>query len=80
MNLHWSLADTYHTTNIGLANSTSMSIPTIYVNVSTLSYAKRDKCKEWCGTTLKTYVNTLQNDMRPIVCHAIECNKDSHEK
>ena len=31
-------------------------------------------------TTLKTDVNTLQSNVRPIVCHAIDCNKDSHEK
>ena len=78
--LHWSLADSYHTTNIGLANSSTMSMSTNYVNVSTLSYAKGDKCKEWCGTTLKTDINILQSNMRPIVCHAIDCNIDSHEK
>ena len=57
-----------------------MLMSTNYVDVDTLSYARGDKCKEWCGTTLKTDVNILQSGMRPIVCHAIDCNKDSHEK
>ena len=78
--LHWSLTDSYHTTNIGLAVSSNVSMSTSCVDVSTLSYAKGDKCKEWCGTTLKTDVNILQSGMRPIVCHAIDGNKDSHEK
>ena len=78
--LHWSLVDSYHTTNIGLANSSIISMPTNYVNVSTLSYTRGDKCKKWYGTTLKTNVNTLQSNMRPIVCHIIDCSKDSHEK
>ena len=72
---HWSLADSYHTTNIGLAISSTMLISTNYVDAGTLSHGRGDKCKEWGGRTLKTTVN-----MRPIVCHAIDCNKDSHEK
>ena len=78
--LQWSLADSYYTTNIGLAISSTMLMSTNYVDVGTLSHARGDKCKEWCGTTLKTNVNVLQSNMRPIVCHAIDCNKDSHEK
>ena len=80
MDLHWSLADSYHTTDIGLGVSSTMSMSTNYVDVSTLSYARGDKCKEWCGIALKTDVNILQSSMRPIVCHIIDCNKDSHEK
>ena len=78
--LYWSLADSYHTTNIGLTISSIMSMSINYVDVSTLTYPKGDKCKEWCGTSLKTDVNILQSSMRPIICHAIDCNKDSHEK
>ena len=54
---HWSLADSYHTTNIGLVVFGTMLMSTNYVDVGTLSYATGDKCKEWCGTTLKTDVN-----------------------
>ena len=57
-----------------------MSMSTNYEDVSSLSYAKGDKCNEWCGTSLKTEVNILQSNMRPIVCHAIDCTKDNHEK
>ena len=78
--LHWSLADSYHTTNIGLANSSTRSMSTNYVNVSTLSYTKGDKGREWCRTSLKTDVNTLQSSIRHIVCHAIDYTKDNHEK
>ena len=47
LDLHWSLADSYHTTNIGLAISSTMSMSTNYVHVSTLSYTRGDKCREW---------------------------------
>ena len=53
---------------------------TNYVDVGTLSYTRGVKCKEWCGTTLKTDVNVLQNNRKPIVCHAINDNGDNHEK
>ena len=79
-NLHWSLADSYHTTNIGLAISSTLTVSTNYIDVNTLSYAKGDKCKEWCGVSLSTDVNILQSNMRPIVCNTIGCTKDNHEK
>ena len=77
--LLWNLADSYHTTNIGLAISSTMFMSTNYVDVSNLSHARGVKCREWCETTLKTNVNVLQSNMRPIVGHAIDCNKDGHE-
>ena len=52
-NLHWSLADSYHTTNIGLAVSNTMSLSTNCIEINTLSYVEGDKCKEWCGASLK---------------------------
>ena len=45
-NLHWSLADSYHTTNIGLAVSNTMTVSTNYIDVNTLNYVKGNKCKE----------------------------------
>ena len=77
--LHWSLANTYHTTNIGLVDSSAILISTNYVDVDTLSYTRGDKCKEWCGTMLKTDVTVLQSNREPIVCNAINSNRDSHE-
>ena len=54
--LHWSLTDSYHTTNIGLVHSSTMLMSTNCVDVGTLNYVKGDGCKEWCGTTLNTDV------------------------
>ena len=77
--LHWSLANTYHTTNIGLVDSSTILKSSKYIDVDTLSYTRGDKYKEWYGTTLKTNVTVLQSNMEPIVCHAINDNRDSHE-
>ena len=55
-NLHWSLAASYNTTNIGLAISNTMTVSTNCIYVNTLSYVKGDKCKEWCGVSLSTDV------------------------
>ena len=44
--LHWSLAESYHTTNIGLAIFNTMAISTNYIDINTLSYAKGDKGKK----------------------------------
>ena len=44
--LHWSLADSYPTTNIGVTISNTKAISTYYIDVNTLSYAQGDKCKK----------------------------------
>ena len=49
-NLHWSLANSYHTTNIGLAVPNTIGASANYIDVNTLSYAKGDKCKECTST------------------------------
>ena len=77
--LHWNLTHSYHTTNIGLVDSSTMLMSTNCVDVGTLSYAKGDGCKEWCGTTLNTDVNVLQSNRKPIVCHGINSNEDNYE-
>ena len=46
LDLHWSLADTYHTTNIGQIDSNATLISTNYINVDTLSYAGGDRHME----------------------------------
>ena len=71
LDLHWSLADTYHTTNIGQIDSNATLISTNYMDVDTLSYAKGDRYKEWCGTALNANVTVLQSNREPIVCHTI---------
>ena len=79
-NLHWSLADSCHTINIGLAISSTLTVSTNYIDVKTLSYDRIDKSKEWCGVSLSTDGNTLQSNIRPIVCNTIGCTRDNHEK
>ena len=60
LDLHWNLANTYHTTSIGYTELlTSVSIH--YVTVETLSYTKSNKCGEWCGTVLNTKTTTSQS-------------------
>ena len=76
--LHWSLADT-NITNIGLIDSNAMMISTNYIDGDTLSYARGDKCREWCGTTLKTNVTVLQSNKEPIICHTINSNENNPE-
>ena len=80
LDLHWSLADTYHTTNIGQIDSNATLISTNYINVDTLSYAKGDRYREWCGTALNTNVTVLQSNRETIVCHVICNGEDNHEK
>ena len=57
--LHWSLADSYHTRNIGSLIPSTRLMSKDCVDVGTLSYARGDRCKKWCGTTLTTDVNVL---------------------
>ena len=69
--LHWNLADTYHTTNIGQIDSQTTWVSTHCINVDTLSYAEGDRCGNWCGTTLDTNMTILQSNREPIVCPVI---------
>ena len=45
LDLHWSLADSFHTANIGLTISNTKAMSTNYIDINTLSYAHGDKCK-----------------------------------
>ena len=45
--LHWSLADSYYTTDIGLTISSTKIISTNYIDTNTLSYAQEINVK--CG-------------------------------
>ena len=42
-----------------------------YITVETLSYAKSDKCGEWCGTALNTKMSTSQSKREPTICSLI---------
>ena len=54
LNLHWKLANTYHTTSIGYTEPLLTAVSFHYIAVETLSHAKSNKCGEWCGTVLNT--------------------------
>ena len=62
---HWNLANTYHTTNIGHVDTQVNDVSAHCIDVKTLSYAKGDKCGDWCGTTLNTGMCTLQSKCDP---------------
>ena len=74
-NLHWSLANTYHTMNIGQFDPQVTCISTHCVDVDTLSHAKGDRCGNWCGTTLNTDTITLQSNIEPVICSIIHNNE-----
>ena len=48
LDLHWKLANTYHTTNIGYIEPLSTTVSVHNVTVETPSHAKGNKCGEWC--------------------------------
>ena len=78
--LHWKLADTYHTTNIGQVDSHVTGISTNYINVNTLSYAGGNSYKEWCETTLNTDMSNLQSNIKPIACPIVNTGKNKNIK
>ena len=69
--LYWKLANTYHTTSIGYAEMQDTTISVHYITVETLSYAKGDKCGEWCRTALNTKTSTSQSKQEPTICSII---------
>ena len=69
--LDWKLANTYHTTSIGYAEMWYTTVSVHYITVETLSYAKSDKCGEWCGTALNTKTSTSQSKREPTICSLI---------
>ena len=66
--LHWNLASTYHTTDIGCVDTQSIDVTTHYINVKPFSHAKGNKCGAWCGTTLNTNTSTSQSDQKTPKC------------
>ena len=74
--LYCSLAECYHTTDIGLTVSNIRIVSANYIDINTLSYAKGDKCKMWCGVSLSNNVTTVQSNTKPIICRTVICTKD----
>ena len=77
--LHWSLADSYHTTDIGLTIFNTKTVSTNHVDVNPLSYAQGDKCKMWCYVSLSNDVTTMQSNIKPIMCSTVTCTKGDNK-
>ena len=54
LDLHWKLANTYHTTNIRQLETGCTTISDRNITVKSFSYAMGDRCIEWCITSLST--------------------------
>ena len=78
--LHWSLADSCHTTDIGLTIPNTKIISTNYIDINTLSYAHGHKCRMWCGVSLSTLVNNVQSNIKSVVCSTVKCTKNNNEE
>ena len=73
--VHWNLANTYHTTNIGHIDTQDTDVSAHYKDVKTLSYAKGDKCGDWCETTLITDAFASQSKHESTICSILPINK-----
>ena len=69
--LHWKLANTYHTTNIGQLETRGTTASVHNITVETFSYAMGNRCIEWCRTSLSTKTITTQSRQEPAVCSFI---------
>ena len=63
--LHWQLADTYHTTNIG-QSTLHMSTPSVDVHI--LSFAGKRIYSNTCGTNLFINTITIDSNIDTIIC------------
>ena len=74
--LCWNLSNTYHTTNIGQTEPQTVLVSTYCMDIGTLSYAKGNRCENWCGTTLNTDTTILHSNNQPVVCSVIHNSKN----
>ena len=72
--LHWKLANTYHTTNIGQLETECTTISVHDITANTYSYITDDKCTEWCRTSLSTKTYTTQSRRELTICSFIPTN------
>ena len=73
--LHWEMANTYLTTNIGQTDPQAACVSTHCIDVDTLSHAKGARYGDWYGATLNTETITLQRNIEPIICSTIHNNE-----
>ena len=69
--LHWQLADTYHTTNIG---QSTLHVCTPSVDVNTLSFAGKREYNNICGTSLHMNIATIHSNIDTVVHSGIKPN------
>ena len=69
--LHWKLANTYHTRSVGYAETWHTTVSVHYITVDTLSYPKSDTCGKWCGTSLDTKMTASQSKRELTICSII---------
>ena len=72
--LHWNLANTYHTTSIGHIDMQNTIVSAHYIDVETLSCARGDRCGDWCGMTLNTDTSTSQSNWESTICSILPIN------
>ena len=63
LDLHWKLANTYHTTNVGQLEIGCTTISVHDITVKTFN----DECIKWCETILSTKTCTTQSRQEPAV-------------
>ena len=71
LDLHWKLANTYHTTNIGQSEIGGTTISVHDITVKTFGYVTGDNCIKWCETSISTKTCTTQSRCESAVCSFI---------
>ena len=62
LDLHWNLANMYHTMNIGYVDTQNIVVSTHYIDMENLSYARGDRSEDWDGTILNTDTSVSQSN------------------
>ena len=68
LDLHWNLANMYHTTNIGYIDTQNTVVSTHYIDVETFSYTRGDRYEDWDGTTINTDTSVSWSNQHDIIC------------
>ena len=71
LDLHWNLANMYHTTNIGYMDTQNTVVSTHYIDVETLSYTRGNRCEDWDGTALNTDTSISQSNQHDVICSTL---------
>ena len=69
--LHWKLANTYHTTNIGQSELGGTTVSVHDITVKTVGYVTDDNCMKGYKTSLNTRICTTQSRHESAVCSVI---------